>query len=90
MLKPHWETEELVENWTLLPNELELVNNKVGANQIGFAVLLKYFELMARFPDDSAEIRKLFGFRTASISDSEEISKRSLTPKESSNKLSIP
>ena len=110
MVKPDWETEELVENWTLLPTELELVNNKVGANQIGFAVLLKYFELMARFPDSSAEIpdviisyiasqlkadsklysqynwqgrsiknhraeiRKLFGFRTASISDSEEIS----------------
>ena len=110
MVKPHWETEELVENWTLLPTELELVNNKIGANQIGFAVLLKYFQLMARFPDSSAEIpniiisyiasqlkadsklysqynwqgrsiknhraeiRKLFGFRTARISDSEEIS----------------
>ena len=110
MVKPHWDTEELVENWTLLPQELELVNNKVGANQIGFAVLLKYFELMARFPDSAteipniiisyiasqlktdsslysqynwqgrsiknhrAEIRQLFQFRTATISDSEEIS----------------
>ena len=38
MIKPHWDTEELIENWTLLPQELELVSNKVGANKIGFAV----------------------------------------------------
>ena len=110
MVKPHWDTEELVENWTLLPQELERVNKKVGANQIGFAILLKSFQLMARFPDYSAEIpdliisyiasqlkldpklysqynwqgrslknhraeiRQLFGFRTATLSDSEEIS----------------
>ncbi len=109
MVKPHWDTEELIENWTLLRKELELVSNKVGANQIGFAVLLKYFQLFARFPDSNSEIpdliisyissqlnlpdslyseynwqgrsisnhraqiRKLFGFRTAAISDSEEI-----------------
>lgn len=110
MVKPHWDTEELVENWTLLPQELEQVNKKVGANQIGFTILLKSFQLMARFPDSSAEIpdliisyiasqlkfdpnlysqynwqgrslknhraeiRQLFGFRTATLSDSEEIS----------------
>ena len=56
MVKAHWDTEELIENWTLLPQELELVSNKVGANQIGFAVLLKYFQLMARFPDSPQEI----------------------------------
>ncbi len=56
MFKAHWDTEELIENWTLLPQELELVSNKVGANQIGFAVLLKYFQLMARFPDSPKEI----------------------------------
>lgn len=56
MVKLHWDTEELIENWTLLPTELELVNKKVGANQLGFAILLKYFQLMARFPDSSTEI----------------------------------
>ena len=56
MVKAHWNTEELVENWTLVPQELELVNKKVGANQIGFAIFLKYFQLMARFPDSPAEI----------------------------------
>jgi len=110
MVKPPQSTEELVENWTLVPQELELVKKKVGAGQIGFAILLKYFQIMARFPDSSAEIpetvityiasqlkadpslysqynwqgrsiknhraeiRELFGFRTATMSDSEEIS----------------
>lgn len=110
MVKPYWDTEELVENWTLIPQELELVKKKVGSGQIGFAILLKYFQLMARFPDSEAEIastviryissqlkadpsiysqykwqgrsiknhraeiRELFGFRVATVSDSEEIS----------------
>ena len=109
MVKPHWDTEELIDNWTLLPQELELVNNKVGANQIGFAILLKYFQIFARFPNSPKEIpsiiisyiaqqlkipetlyseynwqgrsisnhrasiRKLFGFRTATILDGEEM-----------------
>lgn len=56
MVKPHWDTEELIENWTLLPTELELVKNKMGGNQIGFALLLKHFQLFARFPDEESSI----------------------------------
>jgi TnpA family transposase len=56
MAKVHWDNEELIENWTLLPTELELVSSKVGANRIGFAVLLKYFQAFARFPNSPAEI----------------------------------
>jgi Domain of unknown function (DUF4158)/Tn3 transposase DDE domain len=56
MVKANWDKEELIENWTLLPQELELVKNKVGTNQIGFAVLLKYFQHFARFPDSPKEI----------------------------------
>ena len=110
MVKANWDTEELIENWTLLPTELNLVGNKVGANQIGFAVLLKYFQIHARFPDSPKEIsdaiisyiaqqlqisstsysdydwqgrsisnhrasiRKLFGFRTATVQDSAQMS----------------
>lgn len=56
MLKKNWKTEELIENWTLIPSELELVNQKREANKIGFAVFLKYFQLMAHFPDYPSEI----------------------------------
>jgi len=59
MVKPDWKTEELIENWTLIPQELELVKNKVGGNQIGFALLLKYFQLFARFPDSQSSIPKI-------------------------------
>ncbi len=45
MVKPNWDTEELIENWTLLPQELELLENKVGGNKIGFALLLKHFSV---------------------------------------------
>jgi hypothetical protein len=44
MVKTNWDTEELIENWTLLPTELELVKKKIGVNQIGFAFLLKHFQ----------------------------------------------
>ena len=110
MVKPNWDTEELIEHWTLLPQELELVRNKIGGNQIGFALLLKYFQLFAKFPDNSssipkviisyiasqlnltesaysdydskgrsarvyrAEIRGLFNFRVATVTDSEQMS----------------
>ena len=56
MVKPNWDTEELIENWTLLPQELELVKKKVGGNQIGFALLLKHFQLFAYFPEDKSSI----------------------------------
>ncbi|MEO1669335.1 MAG: DUF4158 domain-containing protein [Cyanobacteria bacterium J06631_2] len=59
MVKPSWDTEELIENWTLLPQELELAKKKVGGNQIGFALLLKYFQLFACFPEDKSSISQV-------------------------------
>jgi hypothetical protein len=56
MVKADWEHDELIENWTLVPQELELVRNKVGGNQIGFALLLKHFQLFARFPEQQSSI----------------------------------
>jgi hypothetical protein len=59
MVKPNWDTEELIENWTLLPQELELTKKKVGGNQIGFALLLKHFQLFAYFPEDKSSISQV-------------------------------
>ena len=50
-MKQHWGTDELVEHWTLLPRETELLTNKTGATRLGFAVLLKFFQLEAYFPN---------------------------------------
>ena len=59
MVKQNWDTEELIENWTLLPQELELTKKKVGSNQIGFALLLKHFQLFAYFPEDKSSISQV-------------------------------
>lgn len=55
-MKRNWQLEELIEHWTLLPNELELLLNKTNPNRPGFALLLKFFQLEARFPYQQHEL----------------------------------
>lgn len=55
-MKKTWYLEELVEHWTLLPKELEQLTQKNDQNTLGFALLLKFFQLEARFPENSSEI----------------------------------
>jgi hypothetical protein len=49
-MKRQWETEELIEHWTLHVEEPALLGNKTGATRLGFAVLFKFFQKEARFP----------------------------------------
>jgi hypothetical protein len=56
MMKRNWQPEELVECWTLLPSELALLAHKNPQNRLIFALLLKFFELEARFPESEHEI----------------------------------
>jgi len=51
-----WSTEDLVGSWTLVDEDWRLVANKAGPTRLGFAVLLKFFELEARFPKSGAEV----------------------------------
>ena len=55
-MKRQWTTDELVEHWTLLPDELALLANKTGATRLGFAVLLKWFQQEGRFRQTKQEI----------------------------------
>jgi TnpA family transposase len=55
-MKQHWGTDELVEHWTLLPRETELLTNKTGATRLGFAMLLKFFQLEAYFPQHASAV----------------------------------
>jgi TnpA family transposase len=50
-----WDTEELVGAWTLLDGDWELLANKSGASRLGFALMLKFFALEARFPRHAGE-----------------------------------
>lgn len=55
-MKRRWDLAELSDHWTLLPDELSLVGNKSGATRLGFALLLKAFQLEGRFPKDKSDI----------------------------------
>ncbi|GGA58993.1 putative transposase [Kroppenstedtia guangzhouensis] len=57
-MKRNWDVEELIEHFTFLPKEMQLVGNKTGETRIGFAVLLKVFQYQARFPATKKEIPK--------------------------------
>src|SRR5258708_6465048 len=55
-MKRIWDIEELIEHFTLVPPELEMLGNKTGATRLGFALLLKCFQLEGRFPIARHEI----------------------------------
>jgi hypothetical protein len=57
-MKRDWELQELIEEWTLVPRELELLDNKTGSTRLGCAVLLKFFQREGRFPYSRTEIPK--------------------------------
>lgn len=49
-MRTEWEPEDLIEHWTLLEGDHELIGNKTCATRLGFAVLPKYFGIEAQFP----------------------------------------
>lgn len=55
-MRREWEPEELIACWTLIEDDWRLLANKRGATRLGFALLLKYFELEARFPRHAGEV----------------------------------
>ena len=55
-MKRDWTTDELHDSFTLSGDELALLNNRPIHNQIGFAVLLKFFQKEGRFPYFQYEI----------------------------------
>jgi hypothetical protein len=57
-MKRTWDIEELVEHFTLLPQDMDLLANKTGPTRLGFAVLLKYFQYEARFPTAKQDVPK--------------------------------
>ena len=51
-----WSTEDdLIASWTLVGEDWNLVGNKTGATRLGFSLVLKFFEIEARFPRDASE-----------------------------------
>jgi hypothetical protein len=49
-VKRQWDAEELIENFTLLPSEIALLDHKSEVNRLGKAVLLKFFQAGCKIP----------------------------------------
>lgn len=55
-MRREWEPEELIASWTLVDDDWRLVGNKAGSTRLGFALLLKFFEIDARFPRYAGDV----------------------------------
>ena len=55
-VRRRWDFEDLVGLWTLGEADRELVGNKYGATRLGFALLLRFFQLEGRFPHHVGEL----------------------------------
>ncbi|UWE05296.1 DUF4158 domain-containing protein [Laceyella sacchari] len=55
-MKQQWTREELIEHFTLLEPEKQLVEAKYAKSQLSFAVLFKYFQQEARFPENAESV----------------------------------
>lgn len=55
-MRRNWTEEDLTADWHILPHEQKLIGIKRGATRLGFAVLLKFFQLEGRFPSGPQEI----------------------------------
>ena len=55
-MRREWSAEELIACWTLVEDDWRLLGNKTGTTRLGFSVLLKYFDLEARFPRHAGDV----------------------------------
>jgi len=53
-----WEPEDLIASGTLLDDDWRLVGNKTAGTRLGFALILKFFAIEARFPRHAGEVPK--------------------------------
>ena len=58
-MKRKWDNHELIEHWTIDTAEKALILKKKEANRLGFALLLKFFQLKGRFPEKKNEIPRV-------------------------------
>ena len=55
-MKQHWDDLALAEHWSLSDDELPLLDNRTESSRLGFAVLLKFFQIEGRFPRSRREV----------------------------------
>ena len=57
-MKQNWNEGELIECWTLTEAEKKLLQQRTQRNRLGFAILLKFFQVEGRFPNFNKEVPK--------------------------------
>src|SRR5437879_3319413 len=55
-MRRDWAPADLIASWTLVDDDWPLLANKTGATRLGFALLLKFFEVDACFPRHAGEV----------------------------------
>ena len=56
-MKRRWTDDELAEHWTLHADELSMATNpNTSSNQLGFALMLKWFQYEGQFPKRKQDI----------------------------------
>jgi Domain of unknown function (DUF4158) len=55
-VQAEWEPDELIGAWTLTGGDWDLIANKAGVTRLGFAVMLKFYEIEGRFPAYPEEV----------------------------------
>jgi hypothetical protein len=55
-VQTEWEPDELIDTWTLTGTDWDLIANKAGATRLGFAAMLKFYEIEGRFPAYREEV----------------------------------
>ena len=53
------EPDELIGAWTLVEGDWKLIANKTGVTRLGFALLLKFYEIEGRFPAYPEEVPRV-------------------------------
>jgi Domain of unknown function (DUF4158) len=51
-----WEPDGLISEWTPVKDDWDLIANKSGVTRLGFAVMLKFYEIEGRFPAYREEV----------------------------------
>lgn len=55
-MRRDWDIDALITSWSLVKADWDLIANKYGATRLGFAVMIKYFEIESRFPRHRGEV----------------------------------
>ena len=56
-MKRHWTADDLADHWTIQGRERDYITaQKADHTSLGFAVLLKYFQVAGRFPRSRFEV----------------------------------